>query len=163
MKRKAKVGQKVTKSNGGMKMPHIAETVTLNCNAQRAFEEIGDLGFIRKLNPDADIDNQLILQNERIKRYKLSVKSVGEWVSERIMVPESLTMITHRMDPLNPFQFLIVLHHYQEIDGKTLLTYKEEFEMDENHKSEEPRVFESIAKRVKPNLQKIARYFDCNE
>ncbi len=141
-------------------MPKILEEVFLKCPPERAFSEIADMQFVKKINPDAGIDNEVIFENNRLIRYKLKVNNVGVWESERVIIPESLTILTQRRTPLAPFKYMTVLHVFKKQESGTLLSYMEEFEMDEENIKRESEVLNDILKKIGPNIKKIEQYFN---
>ena len=144
-------------------MPVISEEILLSCTPNQAFLEIADLNFAKKLNPNSGLDNQIIFQNERIVRYRLKVANVGEWESERVMIPETHTIITQRRSPLAPFKFMVVLHIFKACPTGTLFTYIEEFELLPENQERETEIFTDIMRKVGPNLNKIREYFNIGQ
>lgn len=141
-------------------MPIIKEEIWLNCSPERAFNEISDLDFAKKINPNSGLNNQIIFQNERIIRYLLKVANVGEWESERVIIPETHTIITQRRNPLAPFKFMVVLHIFKANQKGTLFTYIEEFELFPENKAQENRIISDIMRKVGPNLNNIKEFFN---
>ncbi len=141
-------------------MGQIMEEVILNCSPEKAFSEIADMQFVKKINPNAGIENEVIYQNKRLVRYKLKVSNVGVWESERIIIPESLTILTQRRNPLAPFKYMTVLHVFKKHESGTLLRYMEEFEMDSENIKRECEVLNDIFKKIGPNMKKIEQYFN---
>lgn len=141
-------------------MPVIREEILLNCTPDQAFHEIADLNFVKRLNPNSGLDNQIIFQNERIIRYRLKVANVGEWESERVMIPENHTIITQRRSPLAPFKYMAALHIFKACPTGTLFTYIEEFELLPENLERETEIINDIMSKVGPNLNKIKEYFN---
>mgnify|MGYP000318428381 CR=1 FL=1 len=141
-------------------MPKIEEEIYLNCNPETAFLEISDMDFVKKINPNSGLESKVLFHNNRFVRYKLSVKNVGEWESERVIIPESLTIVTQRRKPIKPFFYMTVLHVFKKHKSGTILSYIEEFEMDEDNKNMETKVLGDILKKINPNLKKIEQYFN---
>lgn len=144
-------------------MPKIIEEIFLKCPPERAFSEIADMQFVKKINPDSGIENEVVFQNNRLIRYKLKVNNAGIWESERVIIPESLTIVTQRRSPLAPFKYMTVLHIFKKHESGTLLSYMEEFEMDEENMERESEVMNDILKKIDPNMKKIEKYFNSQQ
>ena len=140
-------------------MIKINESTLLNCEPERAFREMADLDFVKKINPESGLDTEILFQNQRLVRYKLTVENVGTWESERVIIPEALTLVTQKRTPLSPFRYLVVIHCFHPHPEGTLFEYTEEFAMDENNLDKEQKVYEDISKKIKPMFAKIRNYF----
>jgi hypothetical protein len=141
-------------------MIKINESTLLKCKPGRAFKEMADLNFVKKINPKSGLGTEILFQNQRLVRYKLTVENVGTWESERVIIPEALTLVTQKRKPLAPFRYLVVIHCFHPHPEGTLFEYTEEFEMDENNLDKEQKVFGDISKKIKPMFAKIRNYFD---
>lgn len=141
-------------------MAKIYEEVILKCDPEKAYKEISDMNFVRKINPNAGFSTNILFQNDRLVRYTLTVEKVGTWESERVNIPEALTIVTQKRKPLAPFAYLVVVQNFKAHEEGTLFTYIEEFEMDEENKEKEDGVLSDIMKKCKGNLKKIQDYFN---
>ena len=80
-------------------MTAIREEVILNCAPEMAFAEVSRIDFARKIGFGSDTENEVLYQNDRIIRFNFKVKfnnNVMSLESERILIPENLTIITLR-------------------------------------------------------------------
>ncbi len=144
-------------------MPVINERIILKCKPEEAFCQISKLEFMDKINPKAGLNTSVIFKNDRIIRYVLNVEGVGSWESERVLIPENNIIVTQRRNPLKPFQYMVIVHAFKEHPQGTCFTYVEEFEVDKENADKEEQIYQDISKKVRPNLEKIADYFNAKK
>lgn len=137
-------------------MPKIEKEIFLNCSPNEAFTKMSEFNFIKQINSASGVDTNVLLQNERVIRYSITVNNVGSWESERILVPESNLIVTHRLAPLAPFKYLVVLYVFREYGHGTKFTYVEEFEVEDKSKHLERKIFTDILKKVTSILKQIS-------
>lgn len=141
-------------------MPVIKEEVFLNCVPETAFNEISSIDFIKKIGVGSTIDNDVIYQNGRIVRYNLrSVYNDNSVLleQERIIIPESLTIITQRRNL--PFvKYALDFYIFKKHKSGTVMTFIEDFEKNDPNIDDE--ALSNNKKRNKIFLDKIANYFN---
>ena len=61
----------------------------------KAFSEMTDVDFVRKIQPESGIEFETTFKSERLTRYTLRV---GKWglESEKVIIPETFTFVTRR-------------------------------------------------------------------
>lgn len=141
-------------------MPKIEKEILLNCSPKEAFAKMSQFDFIKQINSAADVDTKVVFQNSRIIRYSINVKHVGEWESERILIPESNLIVTHRRVPLSPFTYMVIIYALKEHNQGTRFIYIEEFEVENKNKQYEERIVSDISKKVNSILTQISDYFN---
>lgn len=146
-------------------MIRIKEEAYLNCSLKEVYEKFADINFLSSIdkNKKLDVENKVLYQNDRLITYELIVNNVGSWQSTRILVPETNLIITKREKPLSPFKYMVILHLFQQQDNGVNFIYLEEFEMDDDHISEENDVTNSIKKKLRVNMENIIKYFNEGE
>ncbi len=140
-------------------MPKIKKEVFLGCKLEDAFAGMSSFDFIKKINSAADVETNIIYQNERVIRYKISVKGVGNWESEKILVPEANFIVVHRRMPLEPFKYMAVIYILTQSNQGTKLTYIEDFEVEDKSIHLENKILSDISKKADIILGKISDYF----
>jgi len=141
-------------------MPVIKEEVFLNCTPETAFNEISSIDFLKKIVVGSAIDNDVIYQNDRVIRYNLRSNHNNNPVSleqERIIIPENLTIITHRRNI--PFvKYALDLYIFKKHKSGTIMTFIEDFEKVDGIIDNE--ALNNNKKRNKMFLDKIADHFN---
>ncbi len=92
-----------------------------------------------------DIDNWRVLFNEYnesevLRRedagrftklvFRLRNKDGAAWQSWRLLDHQDLVAVAQRQDPLYPFRYMHLTWTYQPVDGGTLMTWTQDFELD---------------------------------
>lgn len=142
-------------------MPRIKKEIFLDCGLEETFAEMSKFDFIKRINSSADVSTKMVFQNGRVIKYCLDVKGIGNWESERILIPESNLIITHRQMPLKPFKYMVVIYILTEVEQGTKFTYLEDFEVEDGNIFEE-KIFTDISKKADIILGKISDYFNKN-
>lgn len=143
-------------------MPKIKKEICLKCTPQEAFNQISKFDFVEKINSNVGVETKVIFKNERIVRYYLKVKNVGEWQSERVLIPESNLILIQRRTPLAPFKYMIVIYEFKEYYEATKLIYTEEFLVEDKSIELEKKIFANISEKVNLILKDISDSFNLN-
>jgi hypothetical protein len=141
-------------------MHKIQEEIVLNCPVEKAFAEITTVDFMKRLDPNYGKDTAVILQNERLIRSVSKVENIGDVEIERIIIPESFTIVTERRPPMGPFVYQISLQIFGKCENGTTMLWVNEFELDKDHKMREDYILSAITGNDKLNLNKICNYFN---
>lgn len=139
-------------------MPQIKEIINLKCSPKEAFEKMSKVNFIDNINSAAGVDTEILYHDDRLIKYKMNVSGVGTWESERILIPESNLIVTHRCTPLAPFKYMIVIYAIKQQTNGSQLIYIEEFEVADKRASIELTILSNIFGKVKQNLKYISDY-----
>lgn len=131
----------------------------LSCTPETAFMKVTDLEFLKNIDINACYDVKYISKTDRICKYMLNIQGIGQWESQKIFIPETLTAVSQRVNPLAPFDFLIVLQTFEENNGITKYSYKEQFQVDKDHQDTKEKIFNGIQHAAKTNIDKIINYF----
>jgi len=133
-------------------MPKIHAEVVLPCSREIAFNEMTIVDFIRKSQPDVDVEFETTFKSERLTRYKMKV---GKWEveSEKVVIPEVFTFVIRRTVSSHAGYSLIIQIFEDHAKG-TLLKHIEDFEPQEG----EERV-SNLRSKVNQYLQGLHRYF----
>lgn len=125
---------------------------------EQIYKQMSDVNFFNKaLNTGKSLN--VVYQQDRIVSYELEVKGAGKWESQRILIPEKLMFITERRNPLNPFEYMVILNIYEEYKNGTKFIYKEEFRLKEENEENKEKVFKDISVVVERNMNIIGNYY----
>lgn len=141
-------------------MPKIYEEIVLNCPGEKVFAEISSVEFMKKLDPNYGTDTEVLLQNERLIRSVSNVQNIGSVEIERIIIPESFTLVTQRRPPMGPFVYQISLQILRECENGSTMVWIDEFELDWSFKPREEFILSVITENDKLNINKIRNYFN---
>lgn len=142
----------------------IKKSIKILSDAITVYEKLSSFEFLNKINSSAGVISSLVFENDRIQKYSLCVEGVGKWESEKILLPEVKTLLIHRVKPMLPFKYMIVIYRIEEIenDRYSILHYTEEFELEKEDKHLENNIFRKIVEKDNGILSKIAESFnDC--
>ena len=133
-------------------MPKIYEDILLPCPREKAFAEMTDVDFVRKIQPESGIEFETTFKSERLTRCTMRV---GKWglESEKIIIPETLTFVTRRTVS-SPAGYSLIIQIFEDHEKATLLKHIEDFEPDEG----DERLLD-LKRRVSSYLQGVQRYF----
>lgn len=136
----------------------IKKEIKILCNAQIIYENLATFDFLNKINSSTGVNSTMIFENERVQKYSLNIAGVGEWESEKILIPETRMIIIHRVKPLLPFKYMVIIYRIEEKkkEGYCLLHYTEEFELEQEYKYLEKRITKNITEKDEDILIKIA-------
>lgn len=140
-------------------MTAIREEVILNCAPEMAFTEVSRIDFARKIGFGSDTENEVLYQNDRIIRFNFKAKfnnNVMSLESERILIPENLTIITLRRN-LSSAKYNVIIDFFEKHELGTMMTHIDEFETNEPSTNE--AVLDNMKKTTKLYMDKIADYF----
>ncbi|MCX5974547.1 MAG: hypothetical protein NTU59_07785, partial [Coprothermobacterota bacterium] len=118
-------------------MPKISEEILLDCTKETAFSEIVTVDFMKSIDPNFGLNTEIIFQNERLLRSLSKVERIGDVEIEKIIIPESFTIVTQRRPPLAPFIYQLSIQILSEHKDGSLLKWLNEFELDEDNKPKE--------------------------
>lgn len=125
-----------------------------------------------------DIDNWKVLFNEYghsevVKRedagrftrlvFRLRDQAGSEWQSWRILDHETLTAIAEREEPLFPFRYMHLKWTYEPIDGGTLMTWTQDFEIDPGFELKEQTVLARMNAHGVGNQQRIKELIESGK
>jgi hypothetical protein len=138
----------------------IKEEIILNCEPEIAFTEVAKLDFARKIGFASDIENEVLYQNDRIIKYIFKAKYqniVRSLESERIIIPENLTIITQRRN-LSSAKYNVIIDIFKKREAGTIMTHIDEFEEDDQNISDE--TLNNMKITTKMYMTKLAQYFN---
>ena len=111
-------------------MPVIREDVLLNCTPETAFNEVSSIDFARKIGFGSDTENEVLYQNKRITKFNFRVSinnNIRTIESERIVIPENLTIITQRRNLLSA-KYNVIIDYFIKHEAGTTMTHIDEFD-----------------------------------
>jgi len=142
-------------------MPSIREEILLDCTPEGAFAEVSSIDFAKKVGLSSGINNEVLFQNERIIRFYFKVKlgnSLRSIESERILIPENLTIITQRRN-LFSAKYNVIIDFFKKHETGTIMTHIDEFD-DKFINNNEALI--NISNTTKTYMDKITKYFQNN-
>ena len=110
-------------------MPRINGEVILNCSRGKAYSELSSLDFAERMElPFSRPRREILFQNQRLTRTLTRIENVGTMDMERILIPETFTIVSKRMPPMAPFLYFLGLQMLIDHEGAAVLKWIEEFE-----------------------------------
>jgi hypothetical protein len=140
-------------------MPKITGEVVLKCSKEAAFREISSIDFADKMSlAFKSPQREILFQNERMMRTITNIGNVGAVDMERILIPESFTIVSQRMLPMAPFSFFLGIQILGDDKEGTVLKWIEEFELDDVNKAKETGILIGLEKHEREQFLKIRNY-----
>jgi AAA15 family ATPase/GTPase len=139
-------------------MPEIREEILLNCTPETAFQEVSSIDFARKIGFSPDMENEVLYQDKRIIKFNFKINvnnNIRSIESERIVIPENLTIITQRRNLLSS-KYNVIIDYFKKHEAGTIMTHIDEFD-DQSFNNNE--VLSNMKKNTKTYMDKIASYF----
>lgn len=136
----------------------IERELILDVPPENIYQDMCDVDFFNKVL-DTGRRLNIVYKQDRVISYELDIKGVGKWVSQRIMLPEKLMFITERKNPLEPFEYMIILNIYEKHGNGTKFIYKEEFKVNKNNEEKTGEIFKKISGIIDRNMKTLKEYY----
>ncbi|MGW6062256.1 SRPBCC family protein [Streptomyces sp. NPDC055189] len=141
-------------------MPRIENSVVIEADAQRVFEVTNDIGRWPDLFDE--YNHAKVVSEEREGRwteilFELTNPEGATWSSWRLLDHRELTAVAERRDPLFPFRYMHLKWSYQQVPEGTLMTWVQDFEVDEGFDVPLPTVVERMQLHTRQNQAGIKR------
>lgn len=141
-------------------MSVIKEEVFLNCAPEKAFHEFADPGFPKRIGFGSGTEVEVLYRDARFVHFRTRVTrngSVNCLESERILAPESLTIVTLRRN-LAAFKYNVIVDCFAPHESGTRFIHVDEFQP-----AIETAVTEAALRGIKDStglfMDKIRDYF----
>jgi hypothetical protein len=87
------------------------------------------------------------------------IENVGIVDMERILIPETYTIVSKRMPPMAPFSLFLGLQILVDHPYGALLKWVEEFELDAENAAKEKQILVGLEKHEREQFLEIQEYF----
>jgi len=141
-------------------MTVIKDEILINCSPEPIFKEISSIDFLKHIGASPGVENIITYQNNRLAKYVVKGRFNNIQVSmesERIVIPESLTVVTQRRN-MPGIKYALNLFVLKKQDKSTVLSLIEEFEKEDGEP--DAIALENNIKRNRALAETIVRYFD---
>ena len=111
-------------------MSAIKDEVFLSCAPEKAFREFADPHFPQKIGFGSGMETEVLHRDARFVHFRTTVTrngSVNRLESERILVPENLTIVTLRRN-LAAFKYNVIVDCFAPHESGTRFTHVDEFQ-----------------------------------
>ncbi|MEU5996847.1 SRPBCC family protein [Streptomyces sp. NPDC047197] len=141
-------------------MPRIENSVVIEADAQRVFEITNDIGRWPDLFDE--YSHAKVVSEERDGRwteilFELTNPEGSTWSSWRLLDHRELTAVAERRDPLFPFRYMHLKWSYRQVPEGTLMTWVQDFEVDDAFDVPLPTVVERMQLHTRQNQAGIKR------
>ncbi|MFG2497880.1 SRPBCC family protein [Streptomyces sp. NPDC048441] len=141
-------------------MPRIENSIVIAAGTQHVFDITNDIGRW----PDIfdEYSKAKVVSEEREGRwteivFELTNPEGSSWTSWRLLDHRELTAVAERRDPLFPFRYMHLKWSYQEVPEGTLMTWVQDFEVDDGFDVPLPTVVERMQLHTRQNQAGIKR------
>ena len=142
-------------------MPRISGEVILNCLREKAYNELSSFDFAERMDLSFDrTKREILFQNQRLTRTLARIENIGTVEMERILIPETFTIVSKRIPPMAPFSYFLGLQIFVERGNGAVLKWIEEFDLEEESKANEPGILAGLERHEREQFQKIGEYYD---
>ncbi|MFE0131823.1 SRPBCC family protein [Streptomyces sp. NPDC059037] len=141
-------------------MPRIENSVVIEADARHVFDVTNDIGRWPRLFDE--YSHAKVVSEEREGRwteilFELSNPEGSTWTSWRLLDHRELTAVAERRDPLYPFRYMHLRWSYRQVPEGTLMTWVQDFEVDDEFDVPLPTVVERMNAHTRQNQTGIKR------
>ncbi|MEU5953057.1 SRPBCC family protein [Streptomyces sp. NPDC047525] len=141
-------------------MPRIENRVVIEADARSVFDITNDIGRWPDLFDE--YSHAKVVSQERDGRwteilFELTNPEGSTWSSWRLLDHRELTAVAERRDPLFPFRYMHLKWSYQQVPEGTLMTWVQDFEVDDAFDVPLPTVVERMQLHTRQNQTGIKR------
>lgn len=141
-------------------MPRIENSVVIEAEARHVFDVTNDIGRWPHLFDE--YSHAKVVSEEREGRwteilFELSNPEGSTWTSWRLLDHRELTAVAERRDPLYPFRYMHLRWSYRQVPEGTLMTWVQDFEVDDEFDVPLPTVVERMNAHTRQNQTGIKR------
>ncbi|MBZ0165948.1 MAG: polyketide cyclase [Candidatus Omnitrophica bacterium] len=112
-------------------MPHhTVNSIFVNAPFQITFEISNHIERWTELFGDEYVSAEVLKREGNEITFRLTNNDGKSWVSKRWLHPEQRYALASRHDPMFPFKYMKIIWLYYELDGGTLMTWIQDFDMD---------------------------------
>ncbi len=111
-------------------MSAIKDEVFLECAPEKAFQELADPDFPRRIGFGSGMEVEVLYGDARFVHFRTIIRRSGNvhcLESERILAPESLTIVTLRRN-LGAFEYNVIVDCFAPHESGTRLIHVDEFQ-----------------------------------
>ncbi|MGW6025400.1 SRPBCC family protein [Streptomyces sp. NPDC055099] len=141
-------------------MPRIENSVVIEADAPHVFDITNDIGRWPDLFDE--YRHAKVVSQEREGRwteilFELTNPEGTTWSSWRLLDHRELTAVAERRDPLFPFRYMHLKWSYRQVPEGTLMTWVQDFEVDDAFDVPLPTVVERMQLHTRQNQAGIKR------
>ncbi|MFD7699999.1 SRPBCC family protein [Streptomyces caelestis] len=141
-------------------MPRIENSIVIEADAGRVFDVTNDIARWSEIFDE--YSNAKVVSQEREGRwseivFELTNAEGASWRSWRILDHRELVAVAERRDPLYPFRYMHLRWTYQPVPEGTLMTWVQDFELDEKFEVPLETVLERMNVHTRHNQAGIKR------
>ncbi|MGW7082295.1 SRPBCC family protein [Streptomyces sp. NPDC054871] len=141
-------------------MPRIENSVVIEADALSVFETTNDIARWPDLFDE--YHHAKVVSQERDGRwteilFELTNPEGSTWSSWRLLDHRELTAVAERRDPLFPFRYMHLRWSYRQVPEGTLMTWVQDFEVDDAFDVPLPTVVERMQLHTRQNQAGIKR------
>ncbi|MEV8017919.1 SRPBCC family protein [Streptomyces sp. NPDC086554] len=141
-------------------MPRIENSIVIEADARHVFDVTNDIDRWPRLFDE--YSHAKVVSEEREGRwteilFELSNPEGSTWTSWRLLDHRELTAVAERRDPLFPFRYMHLRWSYRQVPEGTLMTWVQDFEVDDEFDVPLPTVVERMNAHTRQNQTGIKR------
>jgi aromatase len=147
-------------------MPRIQHSVRIAEEPRVVFDITNDIDSWHMLFDE--YGESKVIRREEAGRFtklvfRLRNNEGNEWQSWRILDHQDLVAIAARDAPLFPFVYMHLMWTYEAIDGGTLMTWTQDFELDPGLDTPEDVVAQRMDQHGRGNQERIRRIIESGQ
>ena len=143
-------------------MSSIREEVILQCAPEEAFREFADPLFTARIGFGAGSEVEVLFRDARFAQFRTRVPRPGRPIaleSERIMAPESLTIVTLRRS-LAAFRYNVIVDCFEPHESGTRFIHVDEFQP-ATHGAASEAALREMRETTRSFMEAVRDYFAC--
>ena len=144
-------------------MQKIRRSVYIDDNIDRVFKITNDLSrWVELFGGEYSNVNILEAHTDRVK-FELTNEEGRKWVSVRHYDLDGYAVHAERLSPKFPFKFMKIYWDYQVKDHGTLMTWRQEFEVDDSLSDKKNKIYHFILDHTEANQKRIKKLIETEK
>lgn len=147
-------------------MTEIENQIWINEKIETVFNITNDISNWKNLFSEYEESEVLEKNGPRIKfrlKTKPDVNGLSySWISERVINKRKFVCISKRKNPLYPFKYMLINWRYEQLNGGTLMIWKQKFSVDQKCPINEEEFRENLNKGTIVQMQLIKDKIEKN-
>ena len=134
-------------------MGHTRNSIVVNAPYELVFDISNHIERWTELFGDEYVKAEVLSREGNRVEFRLTNNEGNSWTSFRLLFKEHNFIYAQKNDPMLPFQYMKIVWFYTPVEDGIMMTWVQDFEMDEKAKLSDKEVERFINKHSRDNLK----------